>query len=313
MGDWLEFSVQTDPEVAEAVSEVFNRFGSGGAVIEQEFPEIEEAAHHDPHLITKTFIPADDAQTRRALEEALHHLSFIRHFPEPRIRLLPETEWAESWKRHYYVQHIGERIVIVPSWTDYSPETKEVAIRLDPGMAFGTGLHPSTRLSLRALERLIHPGAVVLDVGTGSGILSIAAAKMGSPSVLALDTDPLAIKVAGENVDLNGVSERVKVVHGSIAVNADGLRIRTDTDTGPVIAGPRLGGYDLTVANILAGVIIGLAPALAASLGPQGQLIVSGIIADREEAVRAALAESGLAARDRLQDGDWIALLAART
>jgi ribosomal protein L11 methyltransferase len=313
MGDWLEFSVKTDGEMAEAVSELFNRFGTGGAVIEQRFPERGERTDGEPHLTTKTFIPAADSQARRTLEEALHHLSIIRHLPEPQIRLLPEREWAESWKRDYHVQHIGECIVIVPSWVEYAPEGHEVVIRLDPGMAFGTGLHPSTRLCLQVIERLAHRGAAVLDVGTGSGILSIAAAKLGCSPVVALDTDPLAVQVAQENVELNGVAEQVRLVHGSIDAGAEGVRIHSEANYSQTTSELPVGAYDLVVANIIAEVIVGLSPALAASLAPAGHLIVSGIIADKQEAVLVSLSEAALRIEDQLQDGDWMALLATRS
>ena len=310
--DWLEFSIQTDREAAEAVSEVFNRFGTGGAVVEQVFKEPREKADADVPLTVKTFIPAQDAKTRRSLVLALHLLSCIRDLPEPRIRLLPKEEWAESWKHHFCVQHIGERIVIVPSWIEYAPQAREIIIHLDPGLAFGTGLHPTTRLCLQAMEHILKPGDTVLDVGTGSGILSIAAAKMGSPSVLALDTDILAAKVARQNVELNEVSHHVHVARGSIAKSPVGLALSSCADASPPTCTLRTSGYDLTVANIIAEVIIELAEALAASLAPNGHLIVSGIIRDREKAVRTSLSAVGLKIVDELKEGDWLALLGNR-
>ena len=310
MDDWLEFSVRTDGETAEAISELFNRFGTGGAVVEQRFREHGDRADGEPYLTTKTFIPAADSQARRRLEEALHHLSFIRHFPEPEIRLLPEREWAESWKRDYHVQHIGKHIAIVPSWVEYTPKHHEVVIRLDPGMAFGTGLHPSTRLCLRVIERLAHPGVTALDVGAGSGILSIAAAKLGCSPVLALDTDPVAVQVAQENVELNGVTEQVRLVHGSIEAVAQGVRVHRAANDSEAASVLPTDAYDLVVANIIAEVIVGLSPALAASLAPAGHLVVSGIIIDKQKAVLASLSKVGLGAVEKLQDGDWIALVA---
>jgi len=310
--DWLEFSVQTDREAAEAVSEVFNRFGTGGAVVEQVFNEPREEADNDVPLTVKTFIPAHDVRIRQTLEQALHLLSRIRDLPEPRIRLLPKEEWAESWKHHFCVQHIGERIVIVPSWIEYAPQAREIIIHLDPGLAFGTGLHPTTRLCLQAMEHILKPGDTVLDVGTGSGILSIAAVKMGSPAVLALDTDLLATKVARQNVELNEVSHHVLVVRGSIAKSPVGLALASCADVSPPTCTLRTGGYDLTVANIIAEAIIELAEALVASLAPNGHLIVSGIIRDRAAAVRVALSTAGLKIVDELQEGDWLALLGRR-
>jgi len=310
--DWLEFSIQADPETAEAVSEVFNRFGTGGAVVEQVFNEPRRKADDDVPLTIKTFIPAHDVRTRQTLEQALHLLSCIRDLPEPRIRLLPKEEWAESWKHHFYVQHIGERIVIVPSWIEYAPQAREIVIHLDPGLAFGTGLHPTTRLCLQAMEHILTPGDTVLDVGTGSGILSIAAAKMGSPSVLALDTDLLAAKVARQNVELNAVSHQIHVVRGSIATSPVGLALSSCADASLPTCTLRTNGYDLTVANIIAEVIVELAEALAASLAPNGHLIVSGIIRDREKAVRTSLSAVDIKIVDKLEEGDWLALLGNR-
>ncbi len=312
MDDWLEFSVRTDREAAEAVSEVFNRLGSGGAVIEQEFPEPREKVSADVPLTVKTFVPADDAAARQALVQALQSLSLIRHLDEPRIRLLRKEEWAEAWKHHFHVQHIGDRIVVVPSWLEYAPQAEETVIHLDPGLAFGTGLHPSTRLSLRAMERVLTPGARVLDVGTGSGILSIAAAKMGSPHVWALDTDPMAVKVARENVRLNGVADRVYVTQGSIGTGPAGVPLLSRADAGPPEGTLRADGYDLTVANIIAEVIIELAKSLAASVALGGHLIASGIIRDREDAVATSLSAAGLRIANKLEEGDWIALLLDR-
>ena len=310
--DWLEFSIQTDREAAEAVSELFNRFGTGGAVVEQVFKEPREKADDDVPLTIKTFIPAHAVKTRQTLELALHLLSCIRYLPEPRIRLLPKEEWAESWKHHFFVQHIGERIVVVPSWIEYAPQAREIIIHLDPGLAFGTGLHPSTRLCLQAMEHILKPGDNVLDVGTGSGILSIAAVKMGASSVLALDTDLLASKVARQNVDLNEVSHHVHVTRGSIAKTPVGLALSSCGDASPSTCTLRTASYDLTVANIIAEVIIELAEALAASLAPNGHLIVSGIIRDREEAVRTSLSAVGLKIVAEYEEGDWLALLGNR-
>ena len=232
-------------------------------------------------------------RTRRRLEEALWHLSQIRPLPEPTYRRIAEADWAEAWKRHLRILHVGQRIVIRPSWLDYDPQEGEVVIVLDPGMAFGTGLHPTTQMCLMALEEHVRPGMSLLDLGTGSGILAIAGAKLGASRVLALDTDPQAVEVARENVRRNGVMGQVIVMEGSLD-QADGR-------------------FDVVAVNILAKVIVEmLAQGLAARLMPEGRLILAGLIADQEAEVTAALRQVGLEPIGRRQIDDWVGLVAAR-
>jgi ribosomal protein L11 methyltransferase len=310
MDDWLEFSIRTDNETAEAISEIFSRFGTGGPVIEQICSE-DERTGIGAQVTVKTFVPAGDHVSRRSLEEAIWHLGVIRDLPEPCIRLLPREEWAEAWKRDYQIQYIGERIVVVPSWISYSPQDHEIVITLDPGMAFGTGLHPSTRLALLAMERIWRPGAKVLDVGTGSGILAIAAAKLGASDVLAMDIDPLAVEVARENVALNAVADGVRVVEGTIICGPGGLICRPRQGSSAPVHTVGSGSYHVTVANIIAEVIIELARPLAESLAPQGQLIVSGVIREKSESVRTHIGQAGLRVVDVLGEEDWLALVSA--
>ena len=212
---WLEASVQVDGEAAEAVTEVFNRYGRGGAVLSTDFDD----DSGDAAVVTvKTYLSLDEEgrKTRRRIEEALWHLSQIYPLPPPQFRELTENDWANAWKKHYHVLRVGQRIVIKPRWQEYEPRPDDIVIELDPGMAFGTGLHPTTRMCLQALEEHLEPGARVLDLGTGSGILAIAAAKLGAGSVLALDNDPLAVKAVRANVQSNGVQDLVTVELGSL-------------------------------------------------------------------------------------------------
>lgn len=322
--DWLEISVTTDTEAAEAVVELFNRHGWGHAAaavveipvdcFEHELPglplPVEDSAPSST-VIVKTYLPldisADDARQR--LEEGLWHLGQLYPLPEPVVRTLAEEDWAEAWKRQYHRQHIGQRTVIVPAWEEYTPMPGEIMIRLEPGMAFGTGLHPTTRLCLAALEQRLVPGSDILDVGTGSGVLAIAAARLGARSVLALDADLAAVTVAQENVARNGVARQVTVQHGTLPGGggvpihfvADGKLQLLDT-----------GQFDLVLINILAPVIISLAPALAARLAPAGWLIAAGLIESQEEDVVAAFKSQGLRVFGRAQEKDWVALLAQR-
>jgi ribosomal protein L11 methyltransferase len=286
---WLEVSIRADGEAAEAVSEVLNRYGRGGAVVSADF---EDELGETAVVTVKTYLPLDEEglKTKRCIEEALWHLSQIYPLPAPEFRELTEDDWANAWKKHYHVQRIGQRIVIKPPWQEHVPQPDEVVIELDPGMAFGTGLHPTTRMCLQALEEHLKPGAKVLDLGTGSGILAIAAAKLGAGSVLALDSDPLAVKAARANVWANGVQNLVAVEHGSLDKATE--------------------KFELVLVNILARVIIELAgQGLVDRVRPTGLVIAAGIIEDQEAEVTAALREQGLEIVERRQEKDWVTLV----
>jgi ribosomal protein L11 methyltransferase len=199
--------------------------------------------------------------------------------------------------------------VIVPTWETYEPAAQEIVIRLEPGMAFGTGLHPTTRLCLRAMEDHLTPGSTVLDVGTGSGILAIAASRLGAGSVLALDADLAAVSVAQQNVSMNGTSDRVVVQHGTLRGGDTVPRYFVpDTDLGVLDSGQ----FHLILINILAPVIISVAPELAARLRPGGKVIAAGLIETQERDVVEALRAEGLFPVERTQEKDWVALVTER-
>ncbi len=197
---WIEVSVQADGEAAEALVEVFDRLGEGGAVVETLLHSDESPHAGEPVVNVKTYLPANGTspQRQRQIEEALWHLSQLYPVPPPQFRELAEEDWADAWKKGYSVQHIGQRIVVVPSWEPHVARDDEIVLQLDPGMAFGTGLHPTTRMCLQALEAWVQAGDHVLDVGTGSGILAIAAARLGAERVTGIDLDPVAAQVAGK-------------------------------------------------------------------------------------------------------------------
>ncbi|MBU0704374.1 MAG: 50S ribosomal protein L11 methyltransferase [Chloroflexi bacterium] len=288
--EWLEVSVTVENETAEAVAEVLSRYAPRGVVIEAG-PDGWNAGP----VIVRAYLPADDRlrANKRSVEEALWHLGQIQPIPAPTFHPVAEEDWAEAWKKQLKVLHIGQRIVIQPSWLDYTPAPGEIIIRLDPGMAFGTGLHPTTQMCLAALEELVNPGTHVLDLGTGSGILAIAAAKLGAGHVLAVDNDPVAVKTARGNVATNGVQETVNLVRGSLADVPE--------------------RYDLIVVNILAKVIVEMAQqGLANRLRPGGTLIAAGIIADQKLQVVTALKRAGLALTGQQLIDDWVCLVAER-
>jgi len=285
---WLEVSVPVENEAAEAVADVLSRYAYRGVVIEAG-PEGWNAGP----VVVKAYLPADDQlrANKRRIEEALWHLGQIRPVSAPTFRSVAEADWAKAWKERLNVLHVGRHIVIRPSWRDYTPTPGDIVIRLDPGMAFGTGLHPTTQMCLVALEEMIYPGAEVLDMGTGSGILAIAAAKLGAGQVLAVDNDPIAVGTARGNVMINGVQETVSVVRGSLAEVS--------------------GSYDLVVVNILSKVIVEMmGEGLATRVRPDGVLIAAGILADQGAEVVTAMERRGLALVEQRQRGDWVCLVA---
>jgi ribosomal protein L11 methyltransferase len=261
-----------------------------------------------PVIRVKTFLAPDQGCALTRIEEALWHLGQIYPIPAPTMRWLEEEDWADAWKAGYKVFRVGRRLVIKPSWLSWDAAPEDIPIELDPGMAFGTGLHPSTRLVLEALESQVKPGARVLDVGTGSGILAIAAVKLGAGHVLGIDIDRLALDVAQENIARNGVQDRIALQRASLippAVSGDCERSPDLFD----VRGRWNGAFDLLLMNILADVIIRSAEPMAAALAEDGLFIVSGIIQVQEELVRRALSAAGLRVAKRRTRKDWVALI----
>jgi ribosomal protein L11 methyltransferase len=287
--DFVEIAViDIDGEAAEAVSELFNRYGYGGAVIEALAPNFDQ-------VTVRTVLPSEDDAGLRHLEVmlALIGQALPHGLPEPRLQFVGESDWAESWKEHFHVVRVGQRFVVKPSWRDYSLVEGDILIEIDPGLAFGSGLHPTTQLCLTLFEELSWQGQSLFDVGAGSGILSIAAAKLGAGPVRAVDIDPIAVDIARENFERNGLAGQIETAIGS--AHAAGRR-----------------RWDIVIANILAHILIDIMPGLVAALAPDGQLILSGIIAEQEAGVTSAAAAQGLDIIDRRIVEDWVALVARR-
>jgi ribosomal protein L11 methyltransferase len=300
--NWLELSVEVDGEAAEAVAEALRPYAHGGVALEQvggQLPVRQDdwalARSGADRYIVRIYVPEDTAATTlRRAEEALWHLSQLYPIAAPRIQPVAEQDWAEAWKAHFTVTRVGRRVVVVPAWRDYAPQPGDVVLKLDPGMAFGTGLHPTTQMCLVALEDLVRPGMHVLDVGCGSGILALAAAKLGAASVLAVDTDAVAVAATRANIAANAAKGIVRVELGSFEVAGEST-------------------YDLGLANILAPVIIRLlASGLAACVRLDGLLVAAGIIEEQEAGVVAALEDAGFALVERRQVKDWVTLIARR-
>jgi ribosomal protein L11 methyltransferase len=281
----------------DAISNVFREQGTGGVAIEQPFrsdDEGEEEPVFTGMSLIKAYIPAGpgSAEREQSIERALWHLQAFDLSPVGPLqrREIDEEDWAEGWKKHFHPLRVG-RVVIKPTWRDWNAAPDDLLVVLDPGMAFGTGLHPTTRLMLQAIQRRVQPGLEVLDLGTGSGILAIAAARLGA-MVTALDISEVAAEVARDNVVENRLTERISVGTGSI----ESVRGRQ---------------FDVILANIIARVLVELAPDLALALRPEGEVLGSGIIEERADTVRHAFTAAGLTLTDEEREGDWW-LIAAR-
>jgi ribosomal protein L11 methyltransferase len=303
---WLELAVEADPEAVEAVSEILGRVATGGTTVEPAFDLVDEGlgARIDPTqpAVVRGYVPVDEGPGGAAAAEAaatqvaaaLGHLQAfgLRQIGELVTRTVQAADWADAWKAFFPVMRIGRRLVIRPTWREHTAGPDDVVLALDPGMAFGTGLHPTTRLCLAALERVAEDGRLadrrVLDVGCGSGILAIAALKLGAATALGVDTDPIAVEATVANASRNDLADR-------LAAHEDSL---------PSGAPP----FDVVLANLVAGALIPLASALHAELAPGGTLLASGIFIDREAEVTGALEAAGLLTGGRTAEGDWVAL-----
>jgi ribosomal protein L11 methyltransferase len=300
--EWIEVTMRVDGESAEAVAEVLERFGHQGVSLEQDGipPDVWDESEVPPpqNLTIRAYFPVDERleATKNQLEAALGHMRLMYPMPTPAYRKLQADDWAEAWKAHYKPLRIGERLVVRPLWIEVELASDDIEIALDPGMAFGTGTHPTTQLCLEALEGLIKPAQDVLDLGSGSGILSIAAAKLGAGRVLALDIDEIAVDATRENAQSNGVGLRIIVERGSLE---------------SVLSSARR--FDLVIVNILARIIIELTgQRLGEIVRPGGKAIFSGIIDSQVGEVEEALRMTGLQPYARRQIGDWMLVEAER-
>lgn len=302
--NWLEVSLVVNGELAEAVADVLARFAPNGVMTEQgvRYNDDEDAGTPTGPITVRAYLEMNDQieDTRQKLEESLYYLGMIQPLPVPTYRQIADQNWMEAWKQHYKPILIGERIVIVPAWLD-SPEPKRIAIKIDPGMAFGTGTHPTTQLCLELMEKVFDGDkpTTVIDVGCGSGILSIAAIKLGAAMALGVDIDAESVKNARENADTNGVGEELILGVGSIDEIHEG---KFAFDRAPLV-----------VANILAPVIVRLFDGgLADLIQDAGAIILSGILQEQEQRVIEAGQAKGLGLIARRQMGDWVALTMTR-
>lgn len=299
---WLEVGLTVDEETAELVAELLRPFAQDDNVVLEQMGDVNDLDPDalEPEVTVKIYIPGDEDSDllRRQIEDCLSEADFLNAFPGPQYKKLEEADWANAWKENYKPFRVGERLWIQPSWLDpENPDPDDIMIVLDPGMAFGTGTHETTQLCLMALEKYMTDGARVLDVGTGSGILAIGAAKLGAAEVVALDTDRQAVKATVENGRINQVSSAITAYEGSLAMVA-----------------PPKERWDLVLVNILAPVIITILEQddLMGYLAENGRLILSGIITEQVDAVEQAVQAARGHLSERFEMGDWVALVVER-
>ena len=300
MNDWTKLSVRGKTEDLEQIAAVMSMLDNGLMI--EDYSDVSlDGVYGD--LIDESILNADRDHGAVSLfvpaEKSLaEYVSFLRErFAALAMDVtietvgLSEEDWAEAWKQYYKPIPLG-RVTVVPAWQEYTPAEGEAIIRMDPGMAFGTGTHETTRLVMRFLQDVITGGERVLDLGCGSGILSLCASKLGASFCAAYDIDPVAVRVAEENIRADGAE--------NIICGVSDLLRSVDT------AG---GKYDFVVANIVADVIIRLLPDVGDYMTEDGRMIVSGIISPRADEVRAAIAENGFSVVEERGENDWLAIL----
>ncbi|MFC1996117.1 50S ribosomal protein L11 methyltransferase [Chloroflexota bacterium] len=297
--NWLEVSLIVDGEMAEAVAEVLARFAPSGVVIESTAIQanVEDEGHPVGPLRVCAYLEMDDQieETCQRIEESLWYLGRIRELAEPVFKTIGEVNWAESWKQHYKPVLVGERLVIVPAWLE-SPDEERIPIRIDPGMAFGTGTHPTTQLSLELLETYTPRGGYVFDIGCGSGILSIATLKLGAAHAYGVDVEHDAILAAQENAENNNVSDKLLISLGSVYEISSGIF--------------EIQQAQLVLANILAPILRRLLDAgMSDLIAPGGVLILSGILEEQFTEMLTKIDTHGLRVIEQRQIDDWVALV----
>jgi ribosomal protein L11 methyltransferase len=311
MTDWVEVSMTVNGELAEAISEVFGRFAPNGVVSEQAVEFVNEEDEGTPvgPIIVRAYLPADDQlpETRLKLEETLYYLGMIQPLPQPVYNTIEDQNWMEKWKLRYQPISVGKYLEIMPSWNESQIDPLRIPVKINPGMAFGTGFHPSTQLVLELLEetmrefraRMEHSTLNVIDIGCGSGILSIAALKLGAPHALGVDIENDAIANSRENAQVNGVEDRFTLAVGSVKDIKDG---KFGYASAPVV-----------LANILAPTIIRLfEDGLGDLVAPDGVLILSGILVEQADRVVEAASKHGFELAEKRLSGDWVALVVKR-
>ncbi|WP_372637429.1 50S ribosomal protein L11 methyltransferase [Cohnella sp.] len=319
---WHELTVLATESSQEMVTHYLTELGAGGVSVEEawspdkprdtKYGEVYDTPLNDirpGYALYKAYFSEDceiepiAAELKTLLEELPEYGYDAGEFTV-HVGSVHEDDWANAWKQFFKPVAVTERLVIKPTWEEYEPKEGELIIELDPGMAFGTGTHPTTSLCLKALESAIDGGERIIDVGTGSGVLAIGAMKLGADKVLALDLDPVAVKCAKENIELNGYENEVEVrLSDLLGVLRESEGEQADGVKPPV---------DLVVANILAEIILLFIADVMDVLKPGGLYIASGIFKNKEEAVEAGLLAAGFEIVDVLRQEDWVAFVAGK-
>jgi ribosomal protein L11 methyltransferase len=295
----VQFTV-SDGELAEALSDLLGRFVSNGVAVEAvtEFDQHNQELIPTGKLSVSGYLPVDDhiEETRQKLEEALWHMGQIAQLPEPVYTEIHDQDWMAAWKKHYTPIAVGEKLLVLPAWQDPKANETRTIIRINPAMAFGTGTHPTTQLILTLLEEYVQPGEPLLDIGCGSGILSIAALKLGATHAVAVDVDRASVVSTKENADLNDLSaELLEIDKGSVAEVLSG---RYSYQQAPLV-----------LVNILAKIILRLFDdGLADLVSPGGTLLLSGILEHQEKEMRQKAEQYGFTFLERCSQGDWIGM-----
>lgn len=288
---WVQVSIETSKSAEDALSYLLiEEMGASGVQIE------DDVSNHEKTTMI-VYFPSDDIvgerlnKIKQTIDE-MRNLGIDVGKGKISFRNFDEYDWQSAWKRHFKPLLIGERIIVYPSWEDISKfSSRDIAIQIDPGMAFGTGKHSTTILSLEMLEKTIKGGEKVLDVGTGSGILAIASAKLGAKDVFAVDIDPVAVSIAKENLKINGVANKVRVICGNLA-------------------SPIRDKYDVVVSNILTKVLLSMVLDIKSRLNPNGYWILSGILEAEKSEVESALVREDFHILEISKHQEWVGILA---
>ncbi len=299
---WMEVTLECSGELAEAVAEVFARYCPEGVVLDNVTRYDAEKHEHIPTGMMRVaaYLPQDDEleSKKRSLEEALWYMGRIVPLPAPEFISIEDQDWMTVWKQNYQPLRVGKSWLILPAWLELPEGETRRVVRIDPAMAFGTGTHPSTQLCLLAIEDTIRPGQPVIDLGCGSGILSIAALKAGASQALAVDIDEQAVSATHANARINAIDEKVEAVQGSLA---DILTGKYSLQQAPLV-----------LANILTPVLIRLFDeGLADLIAPGGKLVLAGILENQAEDVLSAARAHGLNLIAKYQQEDWVGLVVA--